>query len=239
MKKLNYLIAALGLLLISSVAEAQPSRNPCYTTGATTTQGIFNCIGVGTSTPLPVILGGGSGAAGSTSNASSGVATSSTNIPAVSYGYLWNGLTWDQSTGLLTGVAGAPGADVVTVQSPITLGSAGYPSASTPIAGNASGSTSAVIGTLAGVASKTTYMCDFDVSALGTSGSIGPIVISGLLGGSKTYQIGTLATGTQQLISKNFTPCIPASAVNTAIVITTTADATATAVNVNSSGYQQ
>jgi hypothetical protein len=40
-------------------------------------------------------------------------------------------------------------------------------------------------------------------------------------------------------VGATFTPCIPASAVNTAITITTTADANATAVNVNSSGFQQ
>lgn len=36
------------------------------------------------------------GATGSTSNASSGVATSSTNVPTVSYTYGFNGTTWDQ-----------------------------------------------------------------------------------------------------------------------------------------------
>src|ERR1035437_10353557 len=40
--------------------------------------------------------GTGCGAGGSTSNASSGVATSSTNGPTVSYNYGVNGITWDQ-----------------------------------------------------------------------------------------------------------------------------------------------
>lgn len=121
--------------------------------------------------------------------------------------------------------------------SPASGGS--FPTSATAIQGNASGSTGAVVGTLAAAVGKTTYLCDFDISALGTASSIGPVVIAGLLGGSKTYQMGTLATGTQQLINKNFSPCLPSSAINTAITITTTADATATAVNVNSSGYQQ
>ena len=39
---------------------------------------------------------------------------------------------------------------------------------------------------------------------------------------------------------QNFSPCIPANAQYTAITtVTTTADSMATAVNVNSSGYQQ
>jgi hypothetical protein len=38
---------------------------------------------------------------------------------------------------------------------------------------------------------------------------------------------------------QNFSPCIPAGAQNAAITVSTTGDGTATAVNVNSSGYQQ
>jgi hypothetical protein len=39
---------------------------------------------------------------------------------------------------------------------------------------------------------------------------------------------------------QNFAPCIPANAQNTTITtVTTTADGMATAVNVNSCGYQQ
>jgi hypothetical protein len=113
------------------------------------------------------------------------------------------------------------------------------PTAAAPIQGNAAGTTGAVIGTLAAAAGKTTYICDFDVSALGTANIPGPVVVAGLLGGSKTYQMSTLATGVESHILKNFNPCLPASAVNTAITITTTAAAGGTAVDVNSSGYQQ
>lgn len=43
-------------LLFSTVAEAQTSRNPCYNTGQGI-NGLPNCIGVGTASPLPVTLG--------------------------------------------------------------------------------------------------------------------------------------------------------------------------------------
>lgn len=109
--------------------------------------------------------------------------------------------------------------------------------ACTPIAGNASGSTGAVVGTLAAAAGKLTFICDFDVSSLGGAAATGPVVVAGLIGGSKTYQLFSSATGVN--MPKNFNPCLPASAINTAITITTTANGTATAVNVNSSGYQQ
>lgn len=113
----------------------------------------------------------------------------------------------------------------------------GFTSAQTPIQGNGTGSTGAVVGTLAAAAAKTTYLCDFDISATGGVATLGPIVVAGLLGGSKTYQLFSTATGAN--LSKTFTPCLPSSTTNTAITITTTADATASAVDVNSSGYQE
>jgi hypothetical protein len=120
---------------------------------------------------------------------------------------------------------------------PFTAGgtSGGYPSSSTPVQGNATGSTGAVVGTLAGVAGKTTYICGFAVSAVG-SGAVGPITIAGLVTSSQVYQFTAAATG--GALTQAFTPCIPASAANTAITTTTTADGTATAVDVNSWGFQ-
>lgn len=61
--KINFAIWGTILCIIlkcCSPAEAQTSRNPCFTTGALSTQGVLNCIGVGTFTssggfgPLPV-----------------------------------------------------------------------------------------------------------------------------------------------------------------------------------------
>jgi hypothetical protein len=105
-----------------------------------------------------------------------------------------------------------------------------------PVTGNAAGTTGAVVGTLAAVGGKTNYLCDFDVSAIGGTAQVGPITVAGLTGGSKVYQLSSSATGAY--LSKSFNPCLPASASNTAITITTTAAAGATAVDVNSSGYQ-
>lgn len=162
MKKI---LIILGLLLVSSVAEAQTSRNPCYnTTGQT---GLPNCIGVGTTAPLPV-------------------------------------------------VATPPGGGIT---------------------GNATGTTSAVVGTLAAATGKTTFICGFDVSAIGGTAAVGPITVAGLITSSMVYQLASSASGVT--LSRTFTPCIPASTTNTAITITTTANGTATAVSVNSWGYQQ
>lgn len=114
---------------------------------------------------------------------------------------------------------------------------AGYPPGATPITGNATGSTAAVVGTLAAASTKFTYICGFSVSALGGTAAVGPITIAGTVGSSLVYQLASAASGSQ--LTQTFTPCIPASAVNTAITTTTTADGTATAVDVNSWGFQQ
>lgn len=105
-----------------------------------------------------------------------------------------------------------------------------------PITAHATGTTGAVVGTLAAATTATTYVCGFDVSAVGGTAAVGPVTVAGLTGGSFTYQMNSAATPV--LLSREFSPCIPASAVNTVITVTTTADGTATAVDVNMHGYQ-
>ena len=124
----------------------------------------------------------------------------------------------------------------VTNPLPVTLNSAGYPTGATAITGNSTGTTGAVVGTLAGVAAKTTYICGLNVSATGGTAAVGPIVVANTITGSMTFELNSSVAGSN--LSENFNPCIPASAVNTAITTTTTADGTATAVAVNSWGFQ-
>jgi hypothetical protein len=142
-------------------------------------------------------------------------------------------LAADAQTIGCTGPTGANCVPVVLI--PATGSSGGYPTGATPIQGNATGTTGAVVGSLAGVAGKTTYICGFAVSAVG-SGAVGPITIANTITASQVYQFTATATG--GALTQGFTPCIPASAANTAITTTTTADGTATAVDVNSWGYQ-
>lgn len=112
-----------------------------------------------------------------------------------------------------------------------------YPVGSFPITAIATGTTGAVVGTLAAFPGRTTYICGVDVSAIGGTAAVGPIVIAGLTGGSFTYQASSTAAGGLPL-TRTYTPCIPAATLNTAITITTTADGTATAVDVNAWGFQ-
>lgn len=111
-----------------------------------------------------------------------------------------------------------------------------YPWGAIPEGGNATGTTGAVVGTLAASAGKTTYICGFDVSGIGGTAAIGPITVAGTITASQVYQLASTAGGVT--FGMTFSPCIPASAVNTTITVTTTADGTATAVDVNSWGFQ-
>lgn len=135
-----------------------------------------------------------------------------------------------RSTAVASGTVNAKISSTSVQTSPI-------PTIQTSISGNAAGTTGAVVGTLAAAASKVTYICGFNVSAIGGTAAVGPITVAGLVGSSQVYQASATAAGVT--LQQNFTPCIPASAPNTAITTTTTADGTATAVNVNSWGYQQ
>lgn len=132
-----------------------------------------------------------------------------------------------------------PVTSAVTAPAAGTAG-AGYPAGATAISGNATGSTAAVTGTLAGTAGKFTYICGFDVSAIGGTATVGPVTVGGLITANQVYQVPVnSATNATVLGPFSFTPCIQASAVNTAITVTTTANGTATAVDVNSWGFQQ
>ncbi len=120
--------------------------------------------------------------------------------------------------------------------------SGGYPTTtggtvSVAITAAGAGTTGAVTATLAGTAGKTTFVCGFDASAIGGTAAIGPITLTPLVGAvTFTYQASSSAAGFT--LQKTFTPCIPASAAATGITMTTTADGTASAVNVNMWGYQ-
>jgi len=143
-----------------------------------------------------------------------------------------------QGQGYLLSSLGAqfPGSQSISVN-PYPVSPNGV--AAVPITGNATGTTGAVVGTLAGVANKTTYICGFHVDAIGGTASIGPVTLAGIVGSSMVFQGSSTAAGGAGIPWQQFTPCLPASAANTAITITTTADATATAVDVNSWGFQQ
>lgn len=117
---------------------------------------------------------------------------------------------------------------------PVVVG----PSGASAMVAIGTGSTGAVTATLSAATNKTTFMCGFDVSAIGGTAPVGPVTVGPVVGGgSFTYQLSATASG--NTLSRTFTPCIPGPATNTGITVTTTADGSATAVDVNVSGYVQ
>lgn len=123
---------------------------------------------------------------------------------------------------------------------PCTGAAAGYSTLATPVANAASGTTGPVSISIPAVAAKTSYVCGFEVSAVGGTTQFA-VTVAGLKGPSGavtfTYQMSASAGGA--VLMKTFTPCIPANAANSPIPVATGAAAGATAVNVNVSGYQQ
>ena len=120
-----------------------------------------------------------------------------------------------------------------------------YPSGSTPVTSSATGTTGAITATLAGVASKTTYICGFyytgtNATAANTATNL---TITGTISGTLNFGFPTLAAAATvpnpAPMDEEFYPCIPASAANTAVVVNGPAlGAGATLVTVTAWGFQ-
>ena len=105
-------------------------------------------------------------------------------------------------------------------------GAVGYPSSSgiTPVtASSGNVANAAAVATLAAAAGVTTYISGFEITGGGaTAASVVSATVTGLIGGTATYTVGAVAGAmlANTPILAVFNPPIPASAVNTAIVIT-------------------
>lgn len=90
------------------------------------------------------------------------------------------------------------------------------------LSASATGAASAITATLAAAAGKWTYITGFEVTGAGaTAPSVVAVTVTGLLGGTRNYYISIpagAAVGVQPLVVF-FDPPLPASAVNTAIVV--------------------
>lgn len=99
------------------------------------------------------------------------------------------------------------------------------------------------VATLAGVAAKTTYISGFSITGAGATGaSVVSATVTGVLGGTQTYTVPVpagAAVGITPLFVE-FNPPLPASAVNTAIVLTLPSLGSGnTNATVNAWGYQK
>lgn len=123
---------------------------------------------------------------------------------------------------------------------PAGSGTAGFPAGATPVTSSATGTTGAVVATLPAAAGKTTYICGFNATGNeAATGAIVAVTVAGTISGSLNYFIAHSVTPTLGNLNNTFTPCVPSSAVNTAITVTSAADAAGTNVAVTAWGYQQ
>lgn len=122
-----------------------------------------------------------------------------------------------------------------TTPLPVTLGS---PVVQTPLVAGATGTTAATVATLLNVAGKTTYICGFSISANATVPTSGIATVTGpmsIMSFGQSVGTAPAIAGTSQ----SFNPCIPASAANTAILITSAAAGSGGSTTITAWGYQQ
>lgn len=113
-----------------------------------------------------------------------------------------------------------------------------YPAGSTPITISATGTTAATTATMATGASITTYICGFSIRANATAAATGNATVTGTITGTLNFTQWTapLASGLG-VTEEVFTPCVPASAVNTGIAVVSAAPGSGGTVSVTAWGY--
>lgn len=93
--------------------------------------------------------------------------------------------------------------------------------------------------TLAAAAAKTTYLCGFSARSNATAAVQGNLTVTGTTGGTLNYAHVTAVLGQMVPTEMTFYPCIPSSAVNTAIVVTAPAPGAGGVSSTTAWGYQR
>lgn len=112
----------------------------------------------------------------------------------------------------------------VGVGSPLVVAPSRYPSGATAlIGGSGNVANASAVGTLTPSATTTAFIAGFEITGAGATVGLPVVVtVSGLLGGTRSYiytaAAGALLPNSPLLVA--FDPPLPASAINTAIVVT-------------------
>lgn len=132
------------------------------------------------------------------------------------------------------------GCPLIGANNPLPTSASGLPAAATAITASATGTIAATVATLPAVAAKTTYICGFSIRANATAAATANSTVSGTISGALNYTQWTapLASGIG-ITEQTFSPCLPASAANTAIVVTSAAPGAGGVVSVSAWGYQR
>lgn len=133
-----------------------------------------------------------------------------------------------------------PCSNAGVLASPVSGASPQFPSNSIPMTASATGTTAATAATLPAVAGKTTYLCGFSIRANATAAATGNGTVTGTVSGTLNFTQWTapLASGLGITEPSIGPACIPASAANTAIVVTSAAPGAGGVVSVTAWGYQ-
>lgn len=118
----------------------------------------------------------------------------------------------------------------------------GYPQGAQPIQAQAAGTTAGATATLTGATGRLTFVCGFSVSPGSATAAITISVTTSGFAVGQTYFVGapvTAAGTTGATLTQTFSPCIPASAVNSQMSVIAGALGTGGVnQNVNVWGYQ-
>lgn len=116
--------------------------------------------------------------------------------------------------------------------------STGYPVGSTPLAVSVNASAAAATATLPASVGRITYICGFFIGSNATAATFTAATVTGVLGGTMSFMQGTATAPAVTILQQNFSPCIPASANNTALAVVSGSPGAGGFVYVNAWGYQ-
>jgi hypothetical protein len=108
------------------------------------------------------------------------------------------------------------------------------------VTASATGTTGAVVATLPAAVGKLTWVCGAYVTGNeAATGAVVNVTIANIVTGSMVIPISHPVTPNVGTLSLAFNPCIPGNAPNTAVTVTSAADAAGTNVAVAAWGYQR
>lgn len=119
------------------------------------------------------------------------------------------------------------------------VGTLTVPSGATAVQVSAAGTTLATVATMPATASVTNYLCGWSIDAQATAATSTGMTITGLLGGTAVFLQGPAAAPSFSTRGQTYAPCLPASAVNTAIVVTSSAPGAGGVIEVNAWGFRK
>lgn len=121
----------------------------------------------------------------------------------------------------------------------IVLQGGDYPIGATPITASATGTTAATTATLAANATTRTWICGFAIGSTATAAAAGNATVTGTVTGTLNFEMGTGVSPAVVPTIVPMRPCIPSSALNTAIAVVSAAPGAGGVISVTAWGYQQ